>query len=147
MSALVNGAQLVLNPPPPRSNTSEIADSHTLNGCAVHNLTGWLIILILGAMKENVLCWMGSWFGAIKEGFPEEETACYRCPGEDSVLALCGDWGAPRLVDFNGSRNPSSHARLGTEELVWVTPGRNPRRNRIDASKHCCLWACIFPDA
>lgn len=45
-----------------------------LKGCAEHNLIGWLVILILGAMKENVLCWKGNWFGAIKEGFPEEMT-------------------------------------------------------------------------
>ena len=52
-----------------------MAERQTLNGRAAPNLTGWLIILLLGAMKENVLRWKGNWFGAIKEGFPEEKAA------------------------------------------------------------------------
>lgn len=83
----------------------------------------------------------------LRRDFLRKRLFCYLCSSEDSVLALSGDWGAPRWVDFNGSRNWSSHVQLGTEEPVWGTPGRNPSWNRVNASKHCCLWTCIFPDA
>lgn len=56
-------------------NPSAMAERQTLNGCAAHSLISWLIMLTLGTVKENVLCWKGSLFGgAIKEGFPEEKT-------------------------------------------------------------------------